>query len=188
VRERFGVFPNFFRPSVERLYYYTESLAFAQFAYPGLISTLFAGSGSGEQRRRYKRPSFCWVLHAVGRRVTSEPHLGQCRERFDVCRQAHLPPLCGLSFPRLLGFAGEANRVAADHARRESAVHHQQTSRARETCYRVSTRVPTSEARLIDHGRHDNGLRESPACRFEHPSHAHAARYETQDGRLVHSL
>ena len=27
-----------------------------------------------------------------------------------------------------------------------------------------------------------------PACRFDHPSHSQAARYETQDGRLVHSL
>jgi|HubBroStandDraft_1064217.scaffolds.fasta_scaffold27334_4 hypothetical protein len=55
--------------------------------YPGSISTLFAGSGSGEQRRGSKgdRLSVLFCLHAALRRVTSEPHLGRCRGRVDVC-------------------------------------------------------------------------------------------------------
>jgi hypothetical protein len=59
--------------------------------------------------------------------VTSKSHVRQNRGRVDICRQTHLPPLCGLSFPRLLGFAGEANRVAADQQVRRKAVTRRQT-------------------------------------------------------------
>ena len=59
--------------------------------------------------------------------VTSKSHVRQNRGRVDICRQTHLPPLCGLSFPRLLGFAGEANRVAADQQMRRKAVTRRQT-------------------------------------------------------------
>src|SRR5579863_10422059 len=59
--------------------------------------------------------------------LTSELHIGQCRGRVGICRQTHLPPLCGLSFPRLLGFAGEANRVAADQQVRRKTVTGRQT-------------------------------------------------------------
>src|SRR5215467_13144870 len=59
--------------------------------------------------------------------VTSKSHVRQNRERVDICRQTHLPPLCGLSFPRLLSFAGEANRVAADQQVRRKAVTRRQT-------------------------------------------------------------
>ena len=38
-----------------------------------------------------------------------------------------MSPLCGFSFPRLLGFAGEANRVAADQQMRRKAVNRRQT-------------------------------------------------------------
>ena len=38
--------------------------------------------------------------------VTSKSHVRQNRGRVDICRQTHLPPLCGLSFPRLLRPAG----------------------------------------------------------------------------------
>src|SRR6202050_1032969 len=30
--------------------------------------------------------------------LTSKLHVGQCRGRVGICRQTHLPPLCGLSF------------------------------------------------------------------------------------------
>src|SRR6202166_318836 len=59
--------------------------------------------------------------------VTSKSHVRQNRGRVDICRQTHLPPLCGLSFPRLLGFSAEANRVAADQQVRRKAVTRRQT-------------------------------------------------------------
>ncbi len=54
--------------------------------------------------------------------VTSEQHVGQCRGRVGISRQAHLPPLRCLGSPRLLGVGGEANRVAADQQVRRNAV------------------------------------------------------------------
>src|ERR1700733_2980293 len=59
--------------------------------------------------------------------LTSKLHVRQNRGRADLYRQTHLPPLCGLSFPRLLGFAGEANRVAADQQVRRKAITRRQT-------------------------------------------------------------
>src|ERR1700733_15334497 len=59
--------------------------------------------------------------------LTSKLHVGQCRGRVGICRQTHLPPPCGLSFPRLLGFDGEADGVAADQQVRRKAVTRRQT-------------------------------------------------------------
>ena len=52
---------------------------------------------------------------------------GKTVEELIICRQTNLPRLCGLSFPRLLGFAGEANRVAADQQVRRKAANRRQT-------------------------------------------------------------
>ncbi len=59
--------------------------------------------------------------------VTSESHVRQNRGRVNICRQTNPPPLCGLSFPRLPRFAGEANRVAADQQVRRKAVNRRET-------------------------------------------------------------
>src|SRR5260370_4353238 len=48
------------------------------------------------------------VLHAALRKLTSEPHLGQCPGRVDVCSQPHLPPLRRLGSSHLLGFCTAA--------------------------------------------------------------------------------
>jgi hypothetical protein len=100
----------------------------AELIISGLDLHFVRGSGSGEQRRRAKgdRLSVLFCMRLYGR-VTSEPHLGQCRGRVDVCGQAHLPPLCGLGCPRLLGLGGEANRVAADQQVRRKAITRRQT-------------------------------------------------------------
>ena len=55
--------------------------------YPGSISTLFAAPVAASKGGELQATVFlfCSVLHAALRRVTSEPHLGQCRGRVDVC-------------------------------------------------------------------------------------------------------
>jgi hypothetical protein len=59
--------------------------------------------------------------------VTSKSHVRQNRGRVDICRQTNLASLCGLNFPRLLSFAGQANRVAADQQVRRKTVTSRQT-------------------------------------------------------------